>query len=101
MKKAIFGSLLLVSASLMASNYVHVPALSAHKVETIKYAYTPVPQPILDIFNNMFPGAKGVSWQIVTSGSGSTQYLAKFRLYGAKQTARFAPDGTYLGGGSY
>jgi hypothetical protein len=101
MKKAAFGALLFVSASLMARNYVYAPAMSVHKVEVIKYFPTLIPKPVLDHFNSMFYGAKAVSWQVVTDENSSTQYVAKFRLYSTKQTARFAPDGTYLGGGTY
>jgi hypothetical protein len=98
MKKVIFGVLLFVSVSLMARNYMYVPALSAYKTGIIKHASATVPQQVVDSFNNMFPSAKAVRWQVLTGGYGSTQYLAQFRLGGAKRTARFAPDGTYLGG---
>jgi hypothetical protein len=96
MKKIIIAVLLLVTISSYAYNYL-APAGSITTVADTKG--TVVPDAVLATFNSMFPNSGNVRWSILTgSYHDNTQYFAQFRLDGVKRTARFKPDGTYIGG---
>jgi hypothetical protein len=98
MKRTIFIALLLVAVSSYAHTYVFSSLVT--KVSDIKHiSSSQVPTPVIANFNSMFPSATNVKWDIITGAyAGNTQYMAEFRLNGAKRTARYSPDGTYLGG---
>ena len=97
MKKRIIWVLLFISICSYAHNYTAVRASSIGKVTNIKRVN--VPDAVLASFNSMFPNASSVRWEILSGSYGQhTQYFAQFRLNGQKRTARFAPDGTYIGG---
>ena len=98
MKRTILVALLFVSVFSYAHTYVWSSAIS--KVSDVKHvSSSQVPAPVIANFNSMFPGATNVKWDIITGAYvGNTQYMAEFRLNGAKRTARYSPDGTYLGG---
>jgi hypothetical protein len=96
MKKIILALLMVGSAF---SAYSYVPSYFISNEVSSDHISTDVPQAVLDNFENMFPGAKSVRWKVLTGSYGdNTQYLALFRLDNEKRTARFAPDGTYIGG---
>ena len=98
MKKIIFATLLFVSVSCLAGDYVHAPVTIL--LRDVKHiSESKVPEPVLANFNSMYPDAGNVRWSIITGAyHDNTQYMAQFRLNGAKRTARYATDGTYLGG---
>ena len=96
MKKIIIATLLLVTISSYAYSYL-APANSISTVADTKRV--DVPDAVLATFNSMFPNPGNVRWSILTgSYHDNTQYFAQFRLDGVKRTARFKPDGTYIGG---
>ena len=96
MKKTIIALLLCFAASSYAYNYA--APLSLYNSATSDKGVN-VPQAVLDSFNSMFPNTGNVRWSVLTgSYHDNTQYFAQFRLDGAKRTARFKPDGTYIGG---
>ena len=96
MKAIIVAALLLASVS---SYSFGINALPIRKEIKAQQKLTDVPQAVLESFNSMFPNAKSVRWSVLTGAyKDNTQYLAQFRLDGVKRTARFKPDGTYLGG---
>ena len=98
MKKIIFAALLFVSVCSLAHEYTHAPVAVGLK-DTRHISESKVPEPVLANFNSMYPDAGNVRWSIITGAyHDNTQYMAQFRLNGAKRTARYAPDGTYLGG---
>ena len=96
MKKIILAALLLASIS---SYSFGVNAIPLNKEIKTHRQLTDVPQVVLNNFNSMFPGAKGVSWEFLESSyhPERNQYIAFFHLKG-RRTARYSPDGTYLGG---
>ena len=96
MKKIILAALFLASIS---SYGFGINAISHNKEIKTQHQLTDVPQAVLDSFNRMFPDAKSVRWQFLESSyhPEHNQYIAFFRLNG-KRTARYSPDGTYLGG---
>ena len=96
MKKIIIASLLFVTISSYAYTYL-APTYSISTLADAKRI--DVPDAVLATFNSMFPNSGNVRWSILTgSYHDNTQYFAQFRLDGAKRTARFKPDGTYIGG---
>jgi len=98
MKKIIFVTLFFVSVSPLAHQSVCARPVIVLK-DTRHISESKVPQPVLTNFQNMYPNAGNVRWSILTGAyQDHTQYMAQFRLDGAKRTARYAPDGTYLGG---
>ena len=98
MKKTILAVLLIVSAS----SYAHTYTFSSRiiKVKDVRHiSASKVPAAVINNFNSMFPTASNVKWDILTGAyADHTQYMAEFRLDGVKRTARYSPDGTYLGG---
>ena len=98
MKKTIFAVLLAISVSSFTQAGISLPhRISAKDVRHI--SPSKVPAPVISNFNSMYPTATNVRWNILTGAyADHTQYMAEFRLNGAKRTARYAPDGTYLGG---
>lgn len=97
MKKIIIAALLLVTVSSYAYNYL---APTTRSISTLADAKgTVVPDAVLATFNSMFPNTGNVRWSILTgSYHDNTQYFAQFKVDGVKRTARFKPDGTYIGG---
>jgi hypothetical protein len=98
MKRLIFAALLLVSITSYSHPYVFTS--SVVKLKDIRHvSASDVPAPVLANFNSMYPNASNVRWSILTGAyKDNTQYMAEFKLNGAKRTARYAPGGTYLGG---
>ena len=96
MKKTFIALLLFFAVSSYAYNYaVPLPLNNS----TTGNKGVNVPQAVLDSFNSMFPNTGNVRWSVLTgSYHDNTQYFAQFKLDGAKRTARFKPDGTYIGG---
>ena len=82
------------------SSYAYNSPVPAPTISTLADTKgTVVPDAVLATFNSMFPNSGNVRWSILTgSYHDNTQYFAQFRLNGAKRTARFKPDGTYIGG---
>ena len=98
MKKIIFTALLLIVVSSFAHEYPSTNVVFVLK-DVKHISESKVPQPVLTNFQTMYPNATNVRWSILTGAyQDHTQYMAQFRLDGAKRTARYAPDGTYLGG---
>jgi hypothetical protein len=97
MKKLIFVSLIFASFSAYAYKF---PTDSYYIQKEVNKNSTAVPDAVLANFNSMFPDAKSVRWRLLESSyhPDNNQYIAFFRLDNIKRTARFAPDGTYLGG---
>jgi len=97
-KKLIFAALLFVSVSAFA--HIFMPTAVVANLKDVRHiSESKVPAPVLANFKNMYPDANNVRWDIITGAyQQHTQYMAQFRLNGAKRTARYAPDGTYLGG---
>ena len=98
MRSIIFTALLFAS---MSSNSVGVNNFSiSEETKTYHHKLIDVPGAVLENFNSMFPGAKSVRWRFLESSyhPEHNQYIAFFRLDNVKRTARYAPDGTYLGG---
>jgi hypothetical protein len=98
MKHPIFA--LFLSISVFA--FAHQPISSPHVIsakDTRHISASNVPAAVVANFNSMYPTASHVRWSILTGAyADHTQYMAEFRLNGAKRTARYKPDGTYLGG---
>src|SRR5580765_8295224 len=98
MKKIIFAALLFVSVSSFARAFIPVPVITNLK-DVRHISESKVAAPVLANFKSMYPDAMNAKWDIITGAyQQNTQYMAQFRLNGAKRTARYAPDGTYLGG---
>jgi hypothetical protein len=55
-----------------------------------------VPPEVLQSFNNMFPGARNVQWEVQRE-DGQKVYEATFTENGKRFNAEFAPGGTFLG----
>ena len=97
MKKILFATLLFVAVSSSAHEFIVPSPLALKDVKHI--SDSKVPAPVLENFESMYPNASNVRWSILTGAyQQNTQYMAEFRLDGAKRTARYKPDGTYLGG---
>ena len=98
MKKIVLTALFMIAVSSFAHEYTSTHV--AFALKDIKHiSESKVPQPVLTNFQSMYPNAGNVRWSILTGAyQDHTQYMAQFKLDGAKRTARYAPDGTYLGG---
>jgi hypothetical protein len=96
MKKIILALLMVGS---VFSAYSFVPSYYIIKEVSSEQVLTDVPEAVLNNFAYMFPDARSVRWRVLTGAyDNAKQYLALFREDNVKRTARFAPDGTYLGG---
>ena len=81
------------------SSYSFVPSYFISKEVSSGPVLADVPEAVLNNFNYMFPDATSVRWRVLTGAyEDNTQYLALFKENNIKRTARFKPDGTYLGG---
>ncbi len=96
MKKVIFALLIFVSLS----TYVYSFSSDSYPTQKeINKSSTEVPEVVLGNFNNMFPDATSVRWRVLTGAyDDAKQYLALFKIDNVKKTARYRPDGSYLGG---
>jgi len=97
MKTIILTTLLLASISSYSFEIYDIPT---NKEVRTQHQSMDVPQAVLDNFNTMFSGAKSVRWRFLESSyhPEHNQYIAFFSLSNVKRTARYSPDGTYLGG---
>ena len=98
MKKTILAVFLLISIYSYSHSYVLSSVIT--KARDVRHiSSSKVPAAVINNFNSMYPGAANVRWNIITGAyAGHTQYMAEFKLNDAKRTARYSPDGTYLGG---
>ena len=98
MKRILFAAIMLTSVSAFAAS--HVTTVS--NIVSVKsgggrhISASEVPAPVMSTFNNMFPNATNVQWQIEKEDGGKV-YQAEFSQNGKRFKAQFAPDGTFLG----
>lgn len=90
MKKIILAAALLVSVCSLNAKPFSTIAITANDPSQRPRT---IPQPAVDAYNAMFPGATTVKW----ARKGENVYQVTFILNGKKDTARYASDGTYLG----
>ena len=97
MKKVIFAALMLASVSSFAHTNASASSYAVMKSGDGQHIpASEVPRAVKVSFRNMFPTATNVRWERERE-HGSVIYKASFNFNGSKMTAKFAPDGTYLG----
>src|ERR1041384_806003 len=97
MKKILFAALMLTSVSVFASQataVTHVVSLKSGGGKHI--SPSDVPTAVMTTFNNKFPTATNVQWEVQKEDGGKI-YQAEFTQNGKRFKAQFAPDGTFLG----
>ncbi|MEP7317220.1 MAG: hypothetical protein ABI921_00710 [Panacibacter sp.] len=91
MKKIILAAVLLVSiSSLQASPLTNAASFSISQAARNN---APIPQPCIDAYHAMFPGATTLKW----ARKGEGVYQVTFIYNGNKSTARYSAAGVYLG----
>jgi hypothetical protein len=91
MKKVILAAALLITvSSSFAVNYTNANTVTQ---QINAKRPRPIPQPCIDSYNAMYPGATTIKW----ARKGEGVYQVTFLYGGEKMTARYAADGTYLG----
>ena len=97
MKRVLFAALMLTSVSAFASNGSIVSnVVSVKSGDGRHISASEVPAPVMQSFNNRFPDATNVQWQ-VEKEHGSKVYQAEFTQNGKRFKAQFASDGAFLG----
>jgi len=97
MKKILLAAFLLTSLSYVALATGSVVSNVVVKSDAGRHiSASQVPAPVMATFNNKFPTATNVQWE-VEKEHGSKVYQATFTENGKRFKAQFAPDGTFLG----
>jgi hypothetical protein len=69
-------------------------ALSLSCAREFSILSTDVPQAVMTSFNNRYPGATDVEWE-VEKEDGKLYFEAEFKINGREMEAYFRPDGTF------
>jgi hypothetical protein len=99
MKKILLAAFLLTTLSavvLANTNNTVTPNVATRSGDGRHISASEVPAPVLASFNERFPTATRVRWEVEREHGGRV-YEAEFTMNGKRFKAEFAPDGTFLG----